>query len=585
MDNKQKLEAEIKRIAELQSYGILDTAPEAQYDQITQLASLISGAPYALIGLVDERRHWFKSRIGFDLTEVSREKSICSETFRDKGPTVITDASKNERFKNHDSVTGGLKIRFYAGFPILSASGYALGAICVADRFTRELDQTQIQALEILSQQVGTLFEIRRATFEMRANLIKLGSAAEKVMEAEQVLREFCEITSAVGKGVEWKFKTLIEFGARHLGLEIGLMGLMENGVFTIHHSTGGEHGAPAPGQSYVIDSFQLFQAKDGVVTVNNSSDEKAIQNPIAKLLGVNTWIATPISNDKGRIGALGFGSRRRKDPALTVNDEVFIRVLAEWFSMVIDREDRIKLVAHQQDVLRNSAQMAALGELAAGVAHEINNPLAVINTSVDLLRGLLAAGPKNLREVQQPIERIEATVDRIHRIVKGLKFSSQNASRSDFAPLSVTRFLDDISELTRVRFARSKVGLKIERPKTDLTIECRGVEIGQVLVNLINNAFDAAHAVVGGWVKVLVVDDAESVSFRVSDNGPGIPFEIQERIMQPFFTTKEVGKGTGLGLSISQGIVAQHRGKLYLDRKSVQTCFVVTLPKNQIRD
>jgi signal transduction histidine kinase len=579
-DHKELLEAEIRRIEELDSYGILDTAPEVQFDQITELAALLTGASSAFIGLIDGKRQWFKSLYGFSGTSMSRDESFCNDTICGVDPVVIPDAAQHEKYKTYPAVVGDLKVRFYASVPVLSPKGSALGTICVFDNEARELNGMQVRALKILSEQVATLFDIRRATFELRANIISLGSAAEKVMEAEQVLREFCEITSARARGVDWKFKTLIEFGLRHLHLEVGFMGIFEKGGLGVHYRAG--NLAPEVGHIFEVESDQIFKTEsaDEVVSINTMKKETGVASPLALELGFETWIATKIMNDTGVIGCLVFGAKSMRHLPLTPNDAAFVRVMAQWYGMVIDREARIKLVSHQQEVLRSSAQMAALGELAAGVAHEINNPLAVINTSVDLLRALVSSGPRTLADLQQPIERIEATVDRIHRIVKGLKFSSQNASRVDFAPIPVVRLLSDIAELTRVRFARSVVGLKMDKPREDLIIECRAVEIGQVLTNLINNAYDAAHSVPGGWVKCIVVEDSETVSFRVSDNGPGIPAEIQEKIMQPFFTTKEVGKGTGLGLSISKGIVAQHQGQLYLDTKSVQTCFVVTLPK-----
>ncbi|HEX4924120.1 MAG TPA: ATP-binding protein, partial [Bdellovibrionales bacterium] len=115
-----------------------------------------------------------------------------------------------------------------------------------------------------------------------------------------------------------------------------------------------------------------------------------------------------------------------------------------------------------------------------------------------------------------------------------------------------------------------------------ELVIACRPTQISQVLLNLLNNAHDAVAEQTEKWVKLDVRDLGDSVELSVTDSGAGIPPEIQEKIMQPFFTTKQIGEGTGLGLSISKGLVDSHHGQLRLDAKSKNTRFVVLLPKTQ---
>jgi signal transduction histidine kinase len=115
-----------------------------------------------------------------------------------------------------------------------------------------------------------------------------------------------------------------------------------------------------------------------------------------------------------------------------------------------------------------------------------------------------------------------------------------------------------------------------------NLTIQCRPSEISQVLLNLLNNAFDAVEDLPQRWVKIDVKEVDDQVNLTVTDSGQGIDVALRDKIMQPFFTTKPVGKGTGLGLSISSGIVESHHGKFVLDPKSPFTSFQMTLPKRQ---
>jgi anti-sigma regulatory factor (Ser/Thr protein kinase) len=155
------------RLAALHRYRILDTAPERAFDDLTMLASHICGTPMALITLVDADRQWFKSRIGITPSETSRTISFCAHAIRQGDLFIIPDARKDERLRDNPLVTGDPHIRFYAGAPLVTPDGHALGTLCVVDRVTRTLTAQQIEALDALRRQVESQLELRRHVFDL----------------------------------------------------------------------------------------------------------------------------------------------------------------------------------------------------------------------------------------------------------------------------------------------------------------------------------------------------------------------------------------------------------------------------------
>lgn len=153
---------EENRLQLLRSYGILDTAPEEEFDDITRAASLVCGTPIALISLVDEGRQWFKSRVGLDLSETPRDASFCAHAMEQAGPLVVPNAEKDPRFSQNPLVTGNPNIRFYCGMPLRS-DGLGLGTLCVLDRTPRTLTSDQMQILKVLSGAVLSRLQLRRA--------------------------------------------------------------------------------------------------------------------------------------------------------------------------------------------------------------------------------------------------------------------------------------------------------------------------------------------------------------------------------------------------------------------------------------
>ncbi len=159
------------RLAALRRYRILDTDPERAFDDLTLLASHICGTPIALISLIDVDRQWFKSRVGLSLAETSRSVSFCTHAIQQRDLYVVPDARSNAMFRDNPFVAAENGIRFYAGAPLVTPQGYALGTLCVLDNVPRTLTSEQVEALEALRRQAEAQLELRGNLFELEEAL------------------------------------------------------------------------------------------------------------------------------------------------------------------------------------------------------------------------------------------------------------------------------------------------------------------------------------------------------------------------------------------------------------------------------
>lgn len=225
------------------------------------------------------------------------------------------------------------------------------------------------------------------------------------------------------------------------------------------------------------------------------------------------------------------------------------------------------------------SAKFAALGEMASGIGHEINNPVTIISLNNDQLKYMIQHGEFDKKMMEEKVNVISRTIARIAKIIENMKSFSREGNQDPYQSESVTKIIEDTLNFCSERFKVHQVKFIQKLPQDEMYLSCRSIQISQVLLNLLNNAFDAIEELPEKWIEMEVKIQYQNVLISVMDSGVGIAASEHEKIFQPFYTTKPPGKGTGLGLSLSRSIIQQHAGKLVLDKTHPHTKFIIELP------
>ncbi|MCM2277461.1 MAG: ATP-binding protein [Oligoflexia bacterium] len=233
------------------------------------------------------------------------------------------------------------------------------------------------------------------------------------------------------------------------------------------------------------------------------------------------------------------------------------------------------------------SARVTALGEMAGSIAHEINTPLATITLYTGLLKDIAETTPLPARErISKSVEVLSSTVTQIARIINSLRRFAREDDEEPFASTTARQLIEETLTLCRQRFKNHQVQLRVIEPLVETRIVCNPIQLEQALLNLLNNALEAAGSAQEKWVSIatrlIEISEREHLEIAVTDSGAGIPEPLGAKLFQPFFTTKPPGKGTGLGLSSSYGILLRHGGELLLDSQAPHTRFVMRVPLSQ---
>ncbi|MFT6070766.1 MAG: PAS domain S-box-containing protein [Bacteriovoracaceae bacterium] len=256
---------------------------------------------------------------------------------------------------------------------------------------------------------------------------------------------------------------------------------------------------------------------------------------------------------------------------------------LCSYSRDISDKKEAEKSILDQRALLAASSKLSAVGEMAAGIAHEMNNPLAIISAKAQLLRKMNEKGKLGPEKISLEVDDILHTCNRISLIIKGLKSISRDSTKDAKEPVTLHSVVMDALHLCQQRFKINNINFNIDLgPSPETIVLVRPGQISQVLLNLLNNSFDAVKESKEKEISLTIHEDDKKVFLEVENNGETIEEDLRDKIMEPFFTTKEAGKGTGLGLSISKKIMEGHGGELLL-KDAPKTCFVVSLNKEPI--
>ncbi|WP_187278743.1 ATP-binding protein [Methylobacterium sp. WL12] len=509
----------------LAGYAILDTPPEPAFDDIALLASQVCGTPMALVSLVDEDRQWFKARIGFPACETDLARSVCVHALAEPGLTVIPDLGGDVRTRSNPLVIDSGGLRFYAGTPLVTKTGVAIGTLCVLDTLPRPggLTPDQSSALAMLGRQVMTQLELRRSVAD-------LAQSTATLRESEARLRTV--------------FQTIYQ-----------LQGLL---------------------------------SPDGNVLDVNDTALKAVGRRLEEVRGKPFWdgpwfAATPGLPDRLRSWVADAAS------GATVREEVEarlpggIRTFELAFLPVPGPDGATALVVVEavdlterraaEGQLRQSQKMEAVGQLTGGIAHDFINMLAVIVGSLNLLERRLAKGETEVgRYVEAALDGAGRAAALTHRL---LAFSRQQPLSP--AALDANRMVSGMHDLL-VRTLGEDIRVETVLSAGLWKARADPSQLENVILNLCVNARDAMPD--GGRLTIETnnahIDDdyggandvavGQYVLVAVSDTVTGMPADVVAKAFDPFFTTKGPGKGTGLGLSQVFGFVRQSDGhvKIY---------------------
>lgn len=239
--------------------------------------------------------------------------------------------------------------------------------------------------------------------------------------------------------------------------------------------------------------------------------------------------------------------------------------------------EDVNHLLKERNDRLLGQSKYSELGMMSAGIAHEINNPLAVIQArTTQLLR--IYHNPDKQKDLSDGLQQILYTSERINRTIQGVREFVHQDEHGPQTEIELKTLVDDVLAFCGQRMKNHGINLRFYGLE-NYSVVGNKIQLEQVILNLLNNSFDAIEYLPDKWIEISAQQSNERVQIFVKDSGSGIPPEIAARIMEPFYSTKDLGKGTGLGLALARGIVEKHGGSLQYLEDTSHTTFVLELP------
>lgn len=524
---------ELLRIEALHSTGLLDTLSEDEYDSITFLASQICQTPIALISLLDSDRQWSKSKVGLSASETPRDSAFCAHAILGEELFIVEDCTKDERFFDNPLVLGYPKAIFYAGAPLIDPrSKLPLGTVCVIDHKARKLSDNQKKALLKLSRQTSILIELKQKNISLEEQRQKLARSSVAIENMQE------------GFVLQDQAGSIIDFNSSALEI-LGLTAeqMMGKTCFDPSWQAIKETGEPFPGDEH-----------PAVVALNTGLRQSGIKMGVKSSHFKERWL---------NINASPIFSEQSKKPE----------------SVVVTFTDDTELMQTQVKLMDN-ARLISLTEMASGLSHEVNNPLAIISAACRSISKISAEPDVDRSAVAVNLDKIQDCVFRISKVVKGLQAFSRSGEKDRNSEFNLSKALNDVIFFCTEKFKRHSLTVKANIPPDIIAVGSMS-RFSQVVINLLTNSFDALINQNERWIQIDLELTDQSVKIYLKDSGQGIPTEISKKMFHPFFTTKDVGKGTGLGLSVSKGFMEDMGGSLSYDFGANNTTFILEIEKN----
>jgi PAS domain S-box-containing protein len=546
---------ETQRLEALRDYEVLDTPPEQAYDDLTLLAAQICQVPMAMVSLVDKNRQWFKSKLGVEEAETSRDIAFCAHTILHADEVLeVRDAQADPRFADSTLVTADPHVRFYAGAPLVTPSGHALGALCVMDRSPRQLTTEQLAALQALGRRVVAEMELRRHIRELGAKERETGRMlvlAEKSRRALLSVLEDEKLAAGNLSESEGRFRQVVE---------------------------------------NIREVFWMTDPTKNTMLYVSPVYEKIWGRTCASLLAnPRAWLDAIHPDDRARVNDAATLKQVRGDydetyritrpdgSARWIRDRAFpIRDATGQVARIVGTAEDITERRALEDQFRQAQKMEAIGTLAGGIAHDFNNILGAIIGYTELAKLRLKDNPAAGGHLDAVLQGAQRAADLVRQI---LAFSRQQEQQ-----LGVVQLRHLVAE--PLKLLRATIPATIEFDVSFANnlpaVLADATQIHQVVMNLCTNA---GHAMkdrpgrLGVRLENITADAllveanpglklGPYVRLTVSDTGHGMDRATLARIFEPFFTTKGPGEGTGLGLSVVHGIMQSHHGIITVSSK-----------------
>ena len=240
------------------------------------------------------------------------------------------------------------------------------------------------------------------------------------------------------------------------------------------------------------------------------------------------------------------------------------------------EKEEKLEKV--KMELVRKS-RLASLGEVSSNIAHEINNPSSVIQSTLFILNKKIDEDKVDKEEIIKGLQRIKKMIERMNKIIAGFRKLSRVDNDSDFEHFSIDDLVNESIVLVENKLKHNGIELSFDKKGIEKDIFGNTIQLSQVIINMLNNSIYAIKDLESKWIKIESFIDESKTQIMITDSGGGIPEEIRAKIFEPFFSSKKIGDGTGIGMSISCEILLKHGGTIKIDSDCPNTRFIITIP------